>query len=320
MHAWGRLGAVSGVQRASVGDRAHSGSPQALSSLIGNRGMNVLRSATPPVGRGMPAEVAAMLATSPAAPTSPPRTGKPEDLAAVEDGLHLTNPPVVTENPLYEPLFQDNPLYDPTATTTPTTPVAVQDPDKLTVKGSGSIAGKFGISDYWPGVSVYWGGDKSLGKFDKKIANSTWRMIGHKFQVVGRFTTGTTTTGAGGEVQFLQEARITTTKGGTAGPWFNDMDYTDAQGGAHQWDPNAEAGTTGATGYAGVRRKIAKNKYAYTDPPALPYQPGVTNDYRKLEFKIHLKPPPGASQPEIIKYATQEIEIVNGKPKVLQAP
>jgi hypothetical protein len=320
MHAWARVGAVGGSRRRSVRRRAQLESPYEVSSLIGNRGMNLLRSAPRPEGRGMPLQVAAMLATSPPAPTSPPRTGKSEELAAVEDGFQLTNPPVVTDNPLYQPRFQDNPLYDPTATTTPTPAVAVQDPDKLTVKGSGGIEGKFGISDYWPGVSIYWGSDKSLGKFDKKIAGSTWRMIGHKFQVVGRFTSGTTTTGAGGEVQFLQEARITTTKGGTPGPWFNDMDYTDAQGGAHTWDPNAEAGTTGASGYAGVRRTIAKNKYAYTDPPALPYEPGVTDDYRKLEFKIHLKPPPGAGKPEIIKYATQEIEIIKGKPKVLQAP
>jgi hypothetical protein len=316
-----RYHGFDGVHGASLGRRSkRPGSARALCSLVGNRGMNAAHNAPLPAGRGMPPQLAAMLATSPAASTSPPRTGKAEELAAVEEGLHLTTPPEVTENPLFESPWSDNPLYDDTPAAA-TTPVAVQDPDKLTVKGSGGIEGKFKISDYWPGVSVYWGSDRRLGKFDKKITGSPgWRMIGHKFQVVGRFKSGTTTTGAGGNVEFLQEARITTTKGGAAGPWFNDMDYTDASGGAHQWDPNAEAGTTGATGYAGVRRTIAKNKYAYTDPPALPYQPGVTNDYRKLEFKIHLKPPPGSGKPELIKFATQEIEIVKGKPKVLQAP
>lgn len=299
MHAWARLDARSELQRGSLGRRPQ---PE-LSSLIGNQGMNRLRSEPHPTGRGMPPEVAALLATS---PTSPPRVGKPEELAAVEDGHALTNPPVSGGS---------------STSTTPSTPaVAMQEPDKLTVKGSGAIEGKFGISKYWPGVTKYWGTDKSLGKFDKKVAKSTWRMIGHKFQVVGKFTNGTTTTGTGGEVQFLQEARLTTTKGGTAGAWFNDMDYTDAGGGVHQWDPNAEAGTTGATGYTGVRKTIKKDKHAYTDPPAMAYEPGVTNDYRKLEFKIHLKPPPGSGKAEIIKYATQEIEIVKGKPKVLQAP
>jgi hypothetical protein len=313
MNARVRRDAVGALQQRTHGRPA---SRHAISSVIGNRGMNILRSSARPAGRGMPPDVGAMLA---AMATSPPVTHKSEELAAVEDGFQLTNPPVVTDNPLYQPKTQshDNPLYDPTATTTP---VAVQNPDKLTVKGSGHIAGKFGITDYWPGVGKYWGSDKTLGKFDKKIPGGNFRMIGHKFQVIGRFTSGTTTSGAGGEVQFLQEARITTTKGGTPGPWFDDMDYTDAWGGVHAWDLNAEAGTNGAKGYAGVRRTIAKDKFAYTDPPALPYEPGVTNDYRKLEFKIHLKPPPGSGKPEIVKLATQEIEIVNGKPKVLQAP
>ena len=301
----------------SVATRPRTARP--LVSLIGNRGVNaLLREGIR--GRGIPLEVAALAATTPRRASSPPTIShKPEEIAAVEDGLQLTNPPKVVNNPFYQSTWQANPLFDPTST--PPSPVAVQEPDKLTVKGRGSIEGKRGISEYWPGVTPYWGGDKTLGEFDKKVAGSPgWRMIGHKFQTIGRFTTGTTTAGAGGEVQFLQEARITTSKGGAAGAWFDDMDYTDAWGGAHNWDPNAEAGTNGPKGYPGVRRTIATNKVAYTDPPAMPYQPGVTNDYRKLEFRIHLKPPPGASKPEIIKYATQEIEIVNGKPKVLKKP
>ena len=48
-------------------------------------------------------------------------------------------------------------------------------------------------------------------------------MYGHKFQVIGQFSSGTTTAGAGGPVTFLQEARITNTKGGSRGAWFNDI-------------------------------------------------------------------------------------------------
>ena len=196
--------------------------------------------------------------------------------------------------------------------------VAVQNPKALMVKGKGAIEGTFGISDYWP-VTKYWGADKTLGAFDEPAAGG-WRMYGHKFQVVGQFTSGTTTTGTGGPVTFLQEARITNTKGGTPGAWFNDMDYTDASGGAHTWDPNAENGTTGAGGYPGVRRTISTTKYAYTDPPAIGYQPGTTDAYRKLEFRITLQAPPGSSKPSIVKQATQEIEIVKGKPTTLKAP
>ena len=41
---------------------------------------------------------------------------------------------------------------------------------------------------------------------------------------------------------------------------------------------------------------------------------------RKLEFKIHLKPPAGSPDSELTREATQEIEVKDGVPKVLQAP
>jgi hypothetical protein len=258
----------------------------ALAAAIGNRGMNAL------VAR-----------LSESSPTSPPAVGGPED-AAIEEGVELTTPGGGGAAGGAAGVARA---------------VAVQNPKSLKIKGSGLIAGSFGISKYWP-VTRYWGADKVLGKFDKASSTAGWRMIGHKFQVIGEFTNSTTTTGTGGNVTFKQEARITDTKGGTAGAWFDDMDYTDAGGGKHTWDPNAESGTTVKAGYPGVRRTISKTKYAYTDPPAMAYQKGSTNAYRKLEFRISLQAPPGASTPTITKTATQEIEIVNGKPKVLQAP
>ena len=172
-------------------------------------------------------------------------------------------------------------------------PVPVQNPTSLTVKGTGALEGSYKVSQYWP-VTKYWGTDDQLGKFDEPSSGG-WRMIGHKFQVIGQFTSGTTTTGAGGKVTFLQEARITNTKGGTAGSWFDDMDYTDAGGGKHTWDPNAEAGTTVKTGYPGVRRTLGTDKYAYTDPPAMGYRPGTTNAYRKLRIP---HPPEAAARLE----------------------
>lgn len=264
----------------------------ALAAAIGNRGMNAL--------------VARLTASTPAAPTSPPSVDRPED-AAIEEGAELTTPDGGSDG------------YGGTTPTAPSTwAVPVQNPKSLTIKGSGPIEGTFGISQYWP-VTAYWGADKTLGKFDE-ASTSPWRMIGHKFQVIGEYTSGTTTAGAGGNVTFKQEARITSTKGGTAGAWFDDMDYTDAGGGKHHWDPNSDVGHSVRVGYPGVRRPIASDKYAYTDPPAMGYRPGTTNAYRKLEFRIHLKPPPGSSAAEIVKTATQEIEIVNGTPTVLQAP
>jgi hypothetical protein len=254
----------------------------------------------------MPPEVRALLASTTPAVTSPPDVPRPHE-AAIEDGVDLTTP------------GGDAGSGSGSASPAPSAK-PVQEPVSLTIKDSGAIEGSYGISKYWP-VTKYWGADKTLGKFDEPVAgNAGWRMIGHKFQTVGEFKASTTTSGAGGGVTFLQEARITATKGGTAGAWFNDMDYTDSGGGVHAWDPNAEAGTNGAGGHKGVRRTVSTTKYAYTDPPALSYKTGETNTYRKLEFKIHLKPPPGASQPEIVKTATQEIEVKDGVPKVLQAP
>jgi hypothetical protein len=265
-----------------------------LAARIGNRAMGQLLARR------------RTLARAPA--TSPSATERPDE-AAVEEGHELTTP---------DEAGGAGAEREPGAPPA-TWAVAVQDPDSLTIKDSGAIEGSYGIGDYWP-VTKYWGDDKALGKFDE-ASTGGWRMIGHKFQVVGAFTTGTTSKpGGGGNVKFLQEARITNTKGGTAGPWFDDMDYTDAGGGKHHWDPNAEAGTTDRTGYPGVRRTIDPKKYAYTDPPAVGYKPGHTNTYRKLEFKIHLKPPPGSSGSEIVKTATQEIEVVRGVPNVLQWP
>jgi hypothetical protein len=326
-----------------------AGAPSAaLAGAIGNRRMSRLVAAgafAPARGPRVPREVARMLrSTSPpqagaptsppparsptsppqarsptsppqsGSPTSPPQSGSPEEDALL--GAELTSP--LFRWPWWIPWHAPAggggggaaPASNP-----------VQEPESLKVRGSGSIKGKFKISEYWPGVGIYWGADKTLGKFDKPLTGHTgWRMIGHKFQVIGKFSTGTTTTGAGGNVTFLQEARITNTKGGTATAWFDDMDYVDASGGAHHWDPNAEVGTAPRTGYPGVRRTISSNEYAYTDPPALSYQPGTTNSYRKLEFRITLRPPPGAAKAAIVKYATQEIEIKKGVPKVLQSP
>lgn len=194
-----------------------------------------------------------------------------------------------------------------------------QIPYRLQVKGSGAIEGTYGISQYWP-VTNYWGADNTLGEFTEPLAGYPgWKMIGHKFQVVGTFGSICVPGGGTGIVRFKQEARITNTKGGTPGPWFDDMHYTDAGGANHYWDPNLEAGAAEVGNGPGVRRTIAADKYAYTDPPAISYGPS-TNTYRKLEFKIHLMPPAGSPDAEIVKEATQEIEVTNGVPTVLQAP
>lgn len=256
----------------------------ALASTIGNRGMGALLAQTSPPNMAAPGEVA---------PEEPIELTTPDGGTATVDA----GPADAGGGPISVP---------------------VQNPSSLTVKGSGPLEGAFKVSEYWP-VTRYWGTDDQLGKFDEPTTGGS-RIIGHKFQVIGQYTTGTTTAGAGGNVTFLQEARITSTKGGTAGAWFDDMDYTDAGGGKHHWDPNSDVGHSVRVGYPGVRRPIASDKYAYTDPPAMGYRPGTTNAYRKLEFRIHLKPPPGSSAAEIVKTATQEIEIVNGTPTVLQAP
>ena len=96
------------------------------------------------------------------------------------------------------------------------------------------------------------------------------------------------------------------------------MHYTDASGAKHFWDPNSEVGTDAGNG-PGVRRTVAADAYAYTDPPAISYGP-ETNTYRKLEFRIHLKPPPGSPDTELVRTATQEIEVKDGVPTVLQSP
>jgi hypothetical protein len=185
-------------------------------------------------------------------------------------------------------------------------------PTSLTMNSTGPIAGSFGISQYWP-VTNYWGSDTTLGQFDT-AATGGRHYYGHKFQIVGQFSRA----GTGGLPTFRQMARLTTTRGGSAGAWFDDMNYTDAGGGVHNWDPNAEAGS--ATN--AVRRTIATDKIAYTDPPAVVYTPGSGNSYRKLEFDIFFRAPSGCScgQPVINFQRTQEIEVVNGVPRTITYP
>lgn len=190
----------------------------------------------------------------------------------------------------------------------------------LDASGSGAIEGSYGINDYWPGVTPYWGDHKTLGNFD--TTSGSGKLFGHKFQVVGKFKSGTGT--VAGEPTFQQKARLSegTSSPGTTGSWFDDMDYTDAGGADHHWDPNAEAGTTVKTGYPGVRRTIATDKYSYTDPPAIYYEAGTTDTYRKLEFDICFSSPAGCSC-GVIKSCisrTQEIEVKKGVPSTLKSP
>jgi hypothetical protein len=252
-----------------------------------------------PRGRGLGPAGASRLAAR--LLTSPPNSDTPAQDAA-EDLAELTTPTTAS-------------------TTTPAQPVVDastrQQPATLRIKSSGAIEGSYGISQYWP-VTNYWGADKTLGQFTEPLAGQRdWHMIGHKFQTIGSFTSVCAEHGTG-RVTFLQEARITNTKGGTPGPWFNDMHYTDASNADHFWDPNNEVGTNTANG-PGVRRTIAVDAYAYTDPPAISYGPD-TDTYRKLDFRIHLTPPPGSPDSEIVKTATQEIEVKDGTPRVLQSP
>jgi outer membrane protein OmpA-like peptidoglycan-associated protein len=192
--------------------------------------------------------------------------------------------------------------------------------EELRIRSSGAVEGAYGISQYWTTVTPYWGADNTLGNFDT-AGSGGWRWYGHKFQVVGRFSTRRTL-GAPGRATFQQMARLTTTEGGTPGAWFDDMNYTDAGGGVHHWDPNAEAGTTGASGFTGVGRTIATDKHAYTDPPAVGYQPRTTNSYRNLEFRIYFRSAPGCGCPtrELSVTAAQEIRVTAGVPRTLRFP
>jgi hypothetical protein len=282
---------------AAAAPRRGIGLAGGLPASVGNRALAAMAATRPalPRGRGLlPGGALHLL-------TSPPNSDQPAE-EAVDEGAELTTPAAG-------------------ATVTPPQPVVDattrQQPASLQVKSSGPIEGPYGIGQYWP-VTGYWGDDKTLGKFDEPLAGRAgWHMLGHKFQTVGRFTSICTERGTG-RVTFLQEARITNTKGGTPGPWFDDMHYTDAWGGQHFWDPNSEVGTSAGKG-PGVRRTVAADAYAYTDPPAISYGPH-TNTYRKLEFRIHLKPPPGSPDSEIVRTATQEIEVEDGVPTVLQSP
>jgi hypothetical protein len=191
--------------------------------------------------------------------------------------------------------------------------------EELTLRTNGRIRGRYGVSDYWPGVTPYWGTDNSLGSFDEP-STGDWKLYGHKFQVAGRFSVGRSATRVAG-ARFTQNARLTTTKGGTAGAWFDDMNYVDAGGAHHNWDPNSDVGTTAAGAAPGVRRTIFFDEYAYTDPPAIAYTAG-SNSYRKLEFDIHFRSSPGCpcGTRELTTSATQEIEVADGKVNVLQWP
>ena len=46
----------------------------------------------------------------------------------------------------------------------------------------------------------------------------------------------------------------------------------------------------------------------------------TVGEFGDLEFRIHLKPPPGSPDSEIVRTATQEIEVKDGVPNVLQSP
>jgi hypothetical protein len=195
--------------------------------------------------------------------------------------------------------------------------------EDLTFNSTGAIDGSYGIDQYWTTVTPYWGAHKTLGKFDETSGGT--HTLGHKFQVVGKVSRKPAPTGsAGGKATFQQMARLTVGAAppGTAGSWFDDMDYTDAGGGDHHWDPNTEAGSETKSGYPGVRRTIATDKYAYTDPPAISYTPGTTNTYRKLEFDIHFRSAPGCgcAKAELTLSKVQEIQVTNGTPTVVQYP
>jgi hypothetical protein len=253
--------------------------------------------------------VAERAATPPGASTSPPSDAASQAAIARGEDVELTSP-VDWFRPGWRRIFGGGAPPAPAAAT-------VQRPVSLKIRSTGAIQGAFGIGDYWPGVTPYWGDDKQLGAFDE-LQGGGGHMIGHKFQVVGEYETGTTTAGTGGPVLFEQLARLTNAKGDPPGPWFNDMAYTDAYGGVHAWEPNVEAGLSGPTGNPGVRRTLSTTEIAYTDPPAIGYGDD-TSTYRKLEFKIRLIAPPGSTRGDIATTAAQEIEVVDGTPNVIQA-
>lgn len=270
--------------------------PPGLLAAIGNRGLAALAASPPPAGaRGL--DPALRTLTSPAndGGSADPETADPTTPTAGAAPAPAAAPDVVT----------------------------LESPLSLTIKGTGAIEGRYGIGDYWP-VPRYWGADTTLGAFDEPSSGG-WRMKGHKFQVVGEVAQTCPASGIGGRATFVQQARLTNTKGGTPGPWFDDMDYTDAGGGKHAWDPNTESGTTGAGGNPGVGRTLGSTRRAYTDPPAISYRPKVgttagTSTYRKLEFRIRLVAPPGSGGSTLEKLAAQEIEVVDGVVTVHQAP
>src|SRR5829696_822552 len=212
--------AIEAAPEAAAGRPRDAEQSRSLPAALGNRAMAALASgAVPPRGaRGMGRDLQRLVATSPPVSTSPPNMARPEEAALIE-GLELTSPWDYfaraynwafgsSAAPAAPSTSAPTPPASPPAPTPPAAPAApavpVQNPTSLTVKGSGSIEGTYGISQYWP-VTNYWGADKTLGAFDEPISSSPgWRMKGHKFQVVGEFSNGTTTTGAGGTVQFLQ--------------------------------------------------------------------------------------------------------------------
>jgi hypothetical protein len=289
------------VERGAAAKRRDP-SQRALPTAAGNRAISAIAQAAPAAARvrGLGGPGAARLAAR--LLSSPPNSRDPAK-DVLEEEAELTTPAPATTTPA-----PARPIIDASTR---------QRPASLQIRSSGAITGDYGISEYWP-VTNYWGADKTLGEFNEPLAGQAgWKMLGHKFQTVGSFTSVCAERGTGA-VTFWQEARITNTKGGTAGDWFDDMHYTDASGGKHFWDPNTDVGSDAGNG-PGVRRTVAADAYAYTDPPAISYGPD-TDTYRKLEFRIHLKPPPGSPDSELVRTATQEIEVKKGVPTVLQSP
>jgi len=100
--------------------------------------------------------------------------------------------------------------------------------EELVLHSSGAIEGTFGIDQYWPGVTPYWGSNTALGQFDIAGAGGA-HTLGHKFQMVGRFSRSSSRVSPG-DVSFQQMARLTVGAAapGVVGAWFDDMDYVDA--------------------------------------------------------------------------------------------
>lgn len=176
--------------------------------------------------------------------------------------------------------------------------------DSLTVKSSGKIVGSTSVGGYYPGGAANYADGDVLGTFN------SGGLAGVKFQVIGKHHKGKA---SGGDCQFNQDIQETDTKGGKPGPQHDDMRYTDAGGGVHNWDPNSSTGTSSGRG-TGINQTINGSTTAYVDPPAMPTS---GNQYRKLDFTITYASDTsagcGCKTKQLTKLCTQEIEIVNGK-------